>query len=128
LLKQVVTPVECVYADGAYDSRECYRAIYQKGARAVIPPRTGSTLWADEYLAERNRNLRGVRKFGVKGWKKKSGYHTRSLIETAMFRLKTIFTDGLRSREVDRQRAEAMVRCAALNRMTELGMPQSYPI
>jgi hypothetical protein len=42
LLKQVESPVERVYADGAYDSRECYRAIDGRGARAIIPPRKGS--------------------------------------------------------------------------------------
>ena len=31
LLKQVGGPIERVYADGAYDSRECYRAIYING-------------------------------------------------------------------------------------------------
>jgi hypothetical protein len=128
LLKQVEEPIECVAADGAYDSRQCYEAIHQREARAVIPPRKGSTLWEDEYLKQRNRNLRGVRKWGIKGWKKKSGYHQRSLVETAIFRLKTLFADKLRNREVTRQATEVMVRCAALNRMTELGMPQSYPI
>jgi hypothetical protein len=128
LLKQVEGQVERVYGDGAYDSRECYKAIHQKGARAVIPPRKGSTLWEDEYLKDRNENLRGVRRHGVKGWKKRSGYHRRSLVETAMFRLKTIFTDKLRAREVERQRTETKIRCAALNRMTQLGMPETYPI
>ena len=128
LLKEIAEPIKRVTADGAYDSRECYRAIEQRGARAIIPPRKGSTLWADEYLRERNNNLRGVRKWGASGWKKKAGYHRRSLIETAIFRLKAIFTDRLRSREVERQRTETKIRCAALNRMTQLGMPESYVI
>jgi hypothetical protein len=128
LLKEVEEPIERVTADGAYDSRACYRAIAERGARAVIPPRKGSTLWADQYLKGRNENLRGVRKLGVKRWKKKVGYHTRSLVETAMFRLKALFTDKLRAREVERQRTEARIRCLALNRMTELGMPKSYVI
>ena len=128
LLKQVPEPVERVTADGAYDSRQCYRAIHQRGARAVIPPRKGSTLWEDEYLKERNQNLRAVRKFGVKGWKQKAGYHQRSLIETAMFRLKTLFADRVKSREAKRQATEVLIRCAAMNRMTGLGMPKSYPI
>lgn len=128
LLKQVAGDVERVYADGAYDSRECYSAIHQRRACAIIPPRTGSTLWTDDYLRQRNSNLRGVRKWGVQGWKKKSGYHRRSLVETAIYRLKTVFADKLRARERNRQATEVLVRCAALNRMTELGMPQSYPI
>jgi hypothetical protein len=128
LLKEVEGEINRVTADGAYDSRQCYKAIHQRGARAIIPPRRGSTLWEDEYLRDRNENLRGVRRQGVKGWKKKSGYHRRSLIETAMYRLKTIFADKLRSRRVERQRTEVRIRCAALNRMTQLGMPETYPI
>jgi hypothetical protein len=45
LLKAIEDRVGRVYADGAYDARGCYRAIREKGARAVIPPRKGATLW-----------------------------------------------------------------------------------
>jgi hypothetical protein len=128
LLKAVSAPVGRVYADGAYDSRECYKAIHELGARPVIPPRKGSVLWGDDYLADRNANLRQVRKLGAKGWKRKAKYHRRSLVETAIFRLKALFTDRLRSREVGRQRTEVLVRCRALNRMTGLGMPDSYTV
>jgi hypothetical protein len=125
LLKRVEAPVECVYGDGAYDSRQCYRAIYKRKARPIIPPRQRSTLWEDDYLKERNSNLRQVRKLGLEGWKKKSGYHKRSLVETAFYRVKTIFSERLRGRRADTQSTEVMVRCAALNRMTQLGMPES---
>ena len=128
LLKAVESPVASVCADGAYDSRECYRAIREKGARAVIPPRKGSVLWAEEYLRDRNSNLRQVLRLGAQGWKKKVKYHRRSLVETAIYRIKTLFSEKLRSREVERQRAEVMVRCAAMNRMTNLGMPRSYAV
>jgi hypothetical protein len=67
-----------------------------------------------------------VREHGAAGWKKKAKYHRLSLAETAIFRIKTLFTDKLRSREVERQKTEVMVRCVALNRMNELGMPRSY--
>lgn len=128
LLKQVEADVERVYGDGAYDSRQCYRAIYKRKAVPIIPPRKGSTLWGDDYLADRNKNLRGVLRHGLEGWKRRSGYHKRSLVETAFFRLKTIFSDRLRSRREDRQTTEAMIRCMALNKMTELGMPDSYSV
>lgn len=126
LLQQIEVPVERVYADGAYDARGCYQAIRQRGARAIIPPRKGSVLWSDEYLVDRNANLRQVQKLGATGWKRRVQYHRRSLVETAIFRLKTLFTERLRSRAVDRQRTEVLVRCLALNRMSELGMPHSY--
>ena len=128
LLGQIESAVGRVYADGAYDARSCYKAIYAKGARAVIPPRKGSTVWAEEYLKDRNASLRRVRERGVETWKKEAKYHRRSLAETAVFRFKALFSDRLRSREVERQRAEVMVRCVAMNRMTSLGMPRSYAV
>lgn len=128
LLDEVEADVDRVYADGAYDSRECYRAIYKKGARPIIPPREGSTTWKDGYLEDRNSNVRGVKKLGQKEWKKDVGYHRRSLVETAFFRLKWIFSERLRSRREDTQATEAMVRCATLNRMTSLGLPDSYKV
>ena len=124
-LKQVESRVERVYGDGAYDARICYRAIDQCRARAIIPPRRGSTLWKDDYLKGRNSNLRAIRKLGLKKWKKKVGYHTRSLVETAFFRLKRIFSDKLCSQRDETQITEVMIRCRALNRMTSLGMPES---
>ncbi len=110
----------------AYDARGCYEAIHAKGARAAIPPREGSTLRGDEYLRDRNANLRQVREHGAAGWKKKAKYHRRSLAETAISRTRTLSSDKLRAREAERQKTGVMVRCAALNRMTELGMPLNY--
>ena len=60
--------------------------------------------------------------------KKGAGYHRRSLAETAMMRLKTIFSDRLKAREWKRQETELRLRCAAMNRMTQLGMPLSYAV
>jgi hypothetical protein len=45
-----------------------------------------------------------------------------------MMRMKTIFSDKLKSREWRRQETELRVRCAALNKITGLGMPQSYAV
>ena len=60
-----------------------------------------------------------------KEWKKNSGYHVRSLAETTMFRLKTIFGDSLSARLLETQTTQALIRCAALNKILHLGMPQS---
>jgi hypothetical protein len=59
-------------------------------------------------------------------WERESGYHRRSLAETAVFRLKAIFGPALRARGEAAQDTETMLRIDALNRMTALGMPQSY--
>jgi hypothetical protein len=45
-----------------------------------------------------------------------------------MMRLKTIFSDKLKAWEWRRQETELRVRCAAMNRMTSLGMPMSYAV
>jgi hypothetical protein len=128
LLQHTGAEVKAVCADGAYDFQECYRAI--KGCEAVplIPPRSDAVVRGKSPFEHRDENVREIRKRGRKQWKLKSGYHQRSLVECAFFRLKTIFSDKLKSRTAERQRIEAEVRCLALNRMTALGMPQSYAI
>ncbi|HEX9374509.1 MAG TPA: hypothetical protein VF897_26070 [Roseiflexaceae bacterium] len=42
--------------------------------------------------------------------------------------MKTIFGGHLSSRTKEGQKTEGAIRCAALNRMTHLGMPDSYKV
>jgi hypothetical protein len=129
LLEQIREEIEIVGGDGGYDYADCYEVIAKHNARAIIPPRrTGRLHPKDERLRARDKNLREIRKVGRKKWKRESGYHRRSLVETAMMRMKTIFGGGLSSRRFHNQATEMVVRCAALNRMTNLGMPDSYTI
>jgi hypothetical protein len=128
LLKQTEAECESVCADGAYDFEQCYRAIKQHGAIALIPPRRDAVIRGKSPFEQRDENLRAIRRRGRKAWKKTSGYHRRSLVECAFFRLKTLFSDRLRSRRADTQAVEATTRCAAMNRMTSLGMPRSYAV
>ena len=65
---------------------------------------------------------------GRKKWKRESGYHQRSLAETAIYRFKTTFGAHLQARKLPQQDTEAKVKCTALNRMTPLGMPDSYRV
>jgi Transposase DDE domain len=129
LLGQVDNPVESAAADGAYDRREVYETLGKRGAKAVIPPRRDAVIQRHGNTSgprlARDENLRRIRKIGRSAWKVESGYHERSLVETAMFRMKTIFGDGVASRSPARQATEAGVRCRALNIMTHQGMPQS---
>jgi len=132
LLDQVPGPIYQVSADGGYDRRTCYEAIARRGAKATIPPRHGAKIWQHgncraERLA-RDENLRRIRQVGRTKWKRESGYHRRSLVETTMFRLKTIFGAVLRARSEAAQETETMLRISALNQMTALGMPDAYPI
>lgn len=76
----------------------------------------------------RDEHLRRIRKVGRAKWKNESGYHQRSLVETTMFRLKTIFGGKLRSRQFDNQAVELLLQCVALNHMIGLGKPNSYVV
>ena len=115
--------------DGGYDYVSCYEVIAERKGRAVIPPRrTGRLHPRDDRLRAGDKNLRRIRKVGLRKWKRQSRYHRRSLVETTMKRVKTIFGSGMSSRRYNNQATEERVRCAALNRMTKLGMPESYAI
>ena len=56
-------------------------------------------------------------------WQRSSGYSRRSLVETAMYRYKTIIGRRLYARILPSQRTEAKIACNVINRMTCLGMP-----
>lgn len=124
LLDQVDEVLSQVTTDGAYDSSDCYSAILARGALPVIPPDKTARDWGSD--GARDRTVRRVNEIGRAAWKQESDYHRRSLAETAMFRMKTIFGAYLSSRAMECQQTEAAIRCRALNRMTHLGMPSSY--
>ena len=128
LLGAVEGEVAEVLGDGAYDFQDCYKAIHARGARAVIPPQVRARIRGGEEFGGRNAAVLRGREVGRDEWRKETGYHRRSLAETAMMRLKTIFSDRLRAREWSRQETELRLRCAALNKMTGLGMPRSYAV
>jgi hypothetical protein len=134
LLEQIEQTIIDFAADGAYDKRKVYDSLnaHSPDMNILIPPRKNARIWkhgnskADRL--KRDENLRAIRKDGRKPWKENSGYHVRSLAETTMFRLKTIFGNGLSARLIETQTTQALIRCMALNKMTHLGMPQSYKV
>ena len=132
LLEQVDGEIEQVSGDGSYDKRNCYEAIGKRQAKAAIPPRRDAKIWQHGNTKQerliRDENLRRIRQVGRKQWKQEVGYHRRSLAETQMFRVKTIFGDRVRARQFAGQATRVLVRCAALNTMTHLGMPDSYAV
>jgi hypothetical protein len=131
LLDPVPAPIDQVSADGSYDSRDGHEAIAPRHARAASPPRDNAPPWKpkpDGTMPPRTVLLARLGQIGLAQWKQESGYHRRRLAETAMFRLETLFGAQLQARTFDAQVAEAYVRCAALNVMTRLGMPNSYRV
>lgn len=132
LLARVQEPLAQVAADGAYDTHKCFEAVRQRQAEALIAPRRGARIQrhgnrGQERLA-RDENLRAIRKLGRAGWKRESGYHRRSLVETAMSRLKGVFAERLSARRMPAQSVEVCIRCRVLNQITHLGRPDSVAI
>jgi hypothetical protein len=134
LLEQIEQTLLACAADGAYDKRKVYDALnkHSPEVKILIPPRKNARIWqhgnSKAERLKRDENLRYIRKHGRQQWKEDSDYHMRSLVETAMFRLKTIFGDELSARLLATQTTQAIIRCLALNKMTHLGMPESYPV
>ena len=131
LLEQVPGRVHQVSGDGAYDTRACYEVIHGRGALATIPPRRNAILWeqsAGPSARMRNKNLRRVQMYGRYEWRVSSGCTRQSLAENAFSRFKALFGGRLAARRPDNQYVEVMVKCAALNRMTGIGMPDSVRI
>lgn len=138
LLQAAPEETATVTADGAYDKLKIYLACAQKEALPIIPPQKNARIrhmrkdprdgkWKMDipYLESRHETIRAIRRGGRRKWKRESGYHRRSIVETTMYRMKHIFGPGLKSKRIARQRTEALVRCRALNCMTAFGMPET---
>jgi hypothetical protein len=133
LLDEVEAPIEQFSGDGAYDKRKVYGHCQDHEVGKVsIPPRKDAAFWEEDGMQNtphpRNENLERIQQIGRQEWKQESGYHRRSLAETGMFRFKTIFGNQLQARSDAQQITEVRIKVAALNRMTHLGMPDSYPV
>lgn len=133
LLEQIDRPIEGLNADGAYDKAKVYAECQQRQIHHVaLPPQHNARIWHHGNLKAplhpRDANFRRIRAIGRKQWKIKTRYHQRSLGENTFFRFNTIFGDKLQARLLSTQLTEVRIKSAILNRMTRLGMPESYQV
>jgi hypothetical protein len=126
LLAQIpdTEPIASVSGDGAYDTKACHASIASRHAAAIIPVRKNGKRWKENTPGAhaRNETLRATERLGRSIWKKWSGYHRRSLVETKMRCLK-LLGERVMARDFDRQVTEIHIRVALLNRFTLLGTP-----
>ena len=124
--------ISCQATDKGYDSIARHRAILAIGARPVIPPRTGAAITPPpgekDAPATRGDAVRRIHEIGAKAWKVETGYHRRSLAETAMARYKAILGPNLKSRNRDTQITEAAIAVRCINTFTAIGMPNAVKI
>ncbi len=124
LLKQTRRRIIEISGDGAYDTRDCHDAIRFKRAVPLIPPREGAAFWENGH--PRNLAVGCKRLYGSNNkWKKRYGYHKRSLSETVMFRVKQLLGGRLSLRNYNAQVGETYAMIKALNKLTGLGMPET---
>src|SRR5690349_1524425 len=132
LLDQVEDPVASFTGDGAYDREDVYGAIAERHPEAavVVPPRRDAVPSdaAETEPTRRDRHLRCIAERGRLGWQKASGYDRRALAEAAVSRYKRVIGDALRSRTDPGRATEVAVAVRALNRMLELGRPESVRV
>src|SRR5262249_16534856 len=132
LLKQIADPIAQVSGDGAYDTRGCYEAVLGSRASPVFVPRRTAKLCATKdpmgWRATRNGFLQQMAVYGRMAWRVLSGYTRQSIAENTIFRLKRQFGGRLWARRLTTQRTEAVVKCATLNRMTQLGIPETVRV
>jgi Transposase DDE domain len=132
LLAQVDWELERFIGDGMYDQAPVYAAVkgHSPGARVIIPPRKDAVLsrTAASSPSQRDQHLLAIEKAGRFAWKRTSGYYDQAHAENAFSRYKRTFGGRLRARREEAQEREASLACALLNRMRELGRPQSSPV
>ncbi|MGL0934442.1 transposase, partial [Vibrio vulnificus] len=98
-----------------------------KQAVPLIPPREGAAFWENGH--PRNLAVGCQKLYGSNNkWKKRYGYHKRSLSETAMHRVKQLLGGRLSLRNYNAQVGETYAMIKALNKLTGLGMPETQCI
>lgn len=122
LLRPLRRKIGSISADGAYDSKQSYSEVLKKKANPLIPPRSNAALWEDGH--PRNEAVKRLKSGEMKEWKVESGYHKRSISETAMFRYKQLINGKLSLRNYNAQVGEALAGVWALNKICGLGMPE----
>ena len=132
LLSQVNHRIDRFIGAGIFDQAPVYTAVenHSPGARVIIPPRKDAVLspTATTAPSQRDQHLLAIESEGRFGWKRTSGYYAQSQAENVFSRFKRLLGDRLRAKRDESQEREAALGCQLLNRMRELGRPQSYPI
>ena len=118
-------------ADGAYDTQGVYDTLYHHKSgpiKGLMPPRKDAVISSSDSPTTRDHNIRAIKEKGRLKWSQETGYNRRSLVETAIFRYKTIIDGQLKSRCFENQKTEARIGVLILNKVTSLGMPESIRV
>lgn len=125
LIEPIPNQVKQITADTAYDTNLMYHLLddYFPQVDIVIPPRSNAKDHKDNHWM-RNRNLREIQCYGRMKWQIERDYGKRNQAERAIGRYKRILGNRLHSRELTRQKQEAIIGCSILNKMMCLSLAQ----
>ena len=96
-------------------------------ADVVIPPAKNAII-ASGANAMRNRTITEIAANGRMSWQKERCYGQRNYSELGIQRYKRILGRAMHARKMPNQKQEFMLGCGVLNKMTSLGMPQSFRV
>ena len=132
LLLQIEQEMESFIADGIYDQTPVYAAVeaHSPGAQVIILPRRNAVMspTAATSPTQRDEHMASMTNDGLFAWQRTSCYYGQSHAENAFARYKRTFGRGLHVKRDESQEREAAIDCELLNRMMELGRPQSCPV
>jgi hypothetical protein len=96
----------------------------------VVPPRADAVLsaTADTDLTQRDGHIHAIAGKGRMAWQRDSGYNDRARVEDQFARWKQVIGDGLRFHSDEAQAAEIAIAAQVLNRMLDLGRPDSVRV
>jgi hypothetical protein len=131
MLDKIPGKLETVRGDGAYDPNAMRAKIHEKGARAIIPPPRHASIKGAKsgWIKNRDEDIAkilsyGDREVGRKPWKEWVQYYKRSIVETAILRVKKMFGSELKNRLLETQSTEVLCKCLIINKFNELGLPK----
>jgi hypothetical protein len=124
LLDDASFPIDKVYGDGLYDAEKIYEKLWNRDSVPIIPTRKNARNKNTKkpWLFYREKQISEIKGLGGDDlarsiWKKLTGYHQRSLVETAFSRWKQLLGPKLKSRKSENQTFEAKIKCHILNKM-----------
>jgi hypothetical protein len=132
LLSQLDWDIDCFVADGMDDQDPVYTTVeeHSPGARVIIPPRNNAVVSPTVATAptQRDQHIVAIEREGRFAWERTFGYYAQSHAENAFARYKRTFGGHMRAKRDEAEEREAAIACGVLNRMRELGRPQSYRV
>ena len=132
LLAQVDEDIARFIGDGMYDQAPVSTAVadHSPDVHVIIPPRKDAVVSpeAGTHPRQRDPHLFAIERVGRFQSKRTAGYDDQSRAEHTFARFKKPFGGRLRAKRDEAQEREASLGCQLLNRMWELGRPQSYAV